>query len=202
MSLQERQKAFKRQIILEAAYKLFSHKPVESVSVEEIARLVGCAKGTIYLHFKNKDEMLNQLVSEALQKLCADMEEGCLSVNDIHEAISNYIQLQFNFFKEYHFIISSWVRRRLEDKINPESIGVISVMLEKKVQIVAQMLEKGINDGHIIQVNAYQLANLIESVVREATFPFTHADFKDGSDDKLTLLNFVLSNGIMVRNTT
>jgi len=202
MSLLEKQKAFKKQIILEAAYHLFSSKPVESVSVEEIARLVGCAKGTIYLHFKNKDEMLNQLVSEGLQKLCADMEEGCLSINDIHDAISNYIKLQFKFFREYHFIISSWVRRRLEDKIKPESIGVISGMLEKKVQIVAQMLERGIKDGHIIQVDAYQLANLIESVVREATFPFTHTDIKERSDDKLTLLNFVLNNGIMVRNTT
>ena len=130
------------------------------------------------------------------------MEEGCLSINDIHDAISNYIKLQFKFFREYHFIISSWVRRRLEDKIKPESIGVISGMLEKKVQIVAQMLERGIKDGHIIQVDAYQLANLIESVVREATFPFNHTDIKERSDDKLTLLNFVLNNGIMVRNTT
>ncbi|MEN6391705.1 MAG: TetR/AcrR family transcriptional regulator [Syntrophomonas sp.] len=202
MSLKEKQKEFKKKIICEVAYNLFSSKPVESVSVEEIARLVGCAKGTIYLYFKNKDEILNHLVSQGLQKLCSDMAENCLSVDDIQVAISNYTRLQFQFFREYHFIISSWVRRRMEGNIKPESIKAIDSMLEKKVQIVTQMLEKGIKDGHIIQVDAYQLANLIESVVREATFPFTHTEIKDSSDDKLTLLSFVLNNGIMVRNTT
>lgn len=202
MSLKEKQKEFKKKIITETAYDLLSQKPVESVSVEEIARLVGCAKGTIYLYFKNKDDILNHLVSQGLQRLCSDMEKRCLSVNDIQVAISNYIQLQFKFFREYNFIISSWVRRRLENKIKPDCINVVNGMLERKIQIVAQMLEKGIRDGHIIEVNAYQLANLIESIVQEATFPFTHSEVKDKSDDKLTLLNFVLNNGILVRNST
>lgn len=202
MSLKQKQKEFKKKIICEVAYDLLSNKPVESVSVDEIARLVGCAKGTIYLYFKNKDDILHHLVSEGLQNLCSDMEAQCLKVRDIHEAVNNYVQLQFHFFKQYNFLLSSWLRRRMAERIRPECVEAINSILDRKIQIVAEMLERGIKDGHIIKVDAYQLANLMESVFREATFPFIKDEGKEKSEHKLNLLNYVLNNGILIRNTT
>ncbi|MEQ8173721.1 MAG: TetR/AcrR family transcriptional regulator [Syntrophomonadaceae bacterium] len=202
MSFKQKQREFKKKVICEVAYDLLTSKPVESVSVDDIARLVGCAKGTIYLYFKNKDDILHHLVSEGLQKLCSDMEDQCLKVRDIREAINNYIKLQFHFFKEYNFLLSSWLRRRMEEKIRPECVEEINNMLDRKIQIVAEMLGRGIKDGFIIKVDAYQLANLMESVFREATFPFISDEAKEKSEHKLNLLNYVVNNGILIRNTT
>ena len=48
----------KRNIIVLASIKLFSQKGFQKTSIDEIAKSVGVAKGTIYLYFKNKEEII------------------------------------------------------------------------------------------------------------------------------------------------
>ena len=55
--------------IFETAMKLFSEKGYEATSVEEITAVVGVAKGTLYYHFSNKEEIFNFLVEEGIKLL-------------------------------------------------------------------------------------------------------------------------------------
>jgi AcrR family transcriptional regulator len=48
----------KRQRILEAARKRFRHYGVKKTTMQEIARDAGVAVGTLYLYFKDKDDLL------------------------------------------------------------------------------------------------------------------------------------------------
>jgi AcrR family transcriptional regulator len=48
----------KRRRILEAARKRFRHYGVRKTTMQEIAREAGVAVGTLYLYFKDKDELL------------------------------------------------------------------------------------------------------------------------------------------------
>lgn len=52
----------KRQSLLDAAYALFTEKGVAKTSVDEIVRGANVAKGTFYLYFHDKDQLLGQLV--------------------------------------------------------------------------------------------------------------------------------------------
>ena len=47
-----------RDRILEAASSLFAEKSFREVGIREIAKRAGCSHTTIYLYFKNKDEIL------------------------------------------------------------------------------------------------------------------------------------------------
>ncbi len=59
----------KYQQILEAAIELFSENGMENTSIQEIAELAGVAKGTIYLYFKSKDDLMEQVY-----KYCYEMD--------------------------------------------------------------------------------------------------------------------------------
>ncbi|AZS49965.1 TetR family transcriptional regulator [Entomomonas moraniae] len=50
--------------ILEAAEQLFLKKGVSKTSLEEIARTAGMTRGAVYWHFKNKDHLINELMSQ------------------------------------------------------------------------------------------------------------------------------------------
>jgi AcrR family transcriptional regulator len=63
-----------RQEILDAARELFVKEGYEAVSMRKIADKVGCAAGTIYLHFEDKDSILNDLARETFQKLDRHMD--------------------------------------------------------------------------------------------------------------------------------
>jgi AcrR family transcriptional regulator len=54
--------------ILEAALKLYTSKPPQSVSMEEIANEAGVSKGTIFYHFKNKNNLERELIKYSVEK--------------------------------------------------------------------------------------------------------------------------------------
>ena len=61
----------KHERILEAALKVFAKHGFYSSKVSEIAREAGVADGTIYLYFKNKDDILIKAFEEAMTQLIA-----------------------------------------------------------------------------------------------------------------------------------
>lgn len=55
-----------KQAILAAAGKLFAHHGYDSVTMREIAKAAGCSHTTIYIYFKDKEELLHALSMPAL----------------------------------------------------------------------------------------------------------------------------------------
>lgn len=56
-----RKKEDKRNRLLDAAYSLFIEKGVSSTTIAEICTKAGIAKGTFYLYFKDKEDILRTL---------------------------------------------------------------------------------------------------------------------------------------------
>ncbi|MGA2440844.1 MAG: TetR/AcrR family transcriptional regulator [Tepidisphaeraceae bacterium] len=54
----------KRRHIIETAVKLFSEQPFHKVRLDDVAEAAGVGKGTVYIYFKNKEELYYHLVYE------------------------------------------------------------------------------------------------------------------------------------------
>ncbi|HEX9191581.1 MAG TPA: TetR/AcrR family transcriptional regulator [Candidatus Deferrimicrobiaceae bacterium] len=67
--------ADKRNRILRAAIRIFSQKGFFNSKVSEIARASGVADGTIYLYFKNKDDLLISLFEEKMGEVVAGVRQ-------------------------------------------------------------------------------------------------------------------------------
>ncbi len=61
------EKMDKRRRILEATLKLFHQKGYSPVTLEEIAHEAGLAKGTLYLYFRDKEDLFASAVRHVLQ---------------------------------------------------------------------------------------------------------------------------------------
>lgn len=57
-------KLAKRKRILESAYSLFITKSVSSTAIDDVVKMAGVAKGTFYLYFKDKYDLLDQIIYE------------------------------------------------------------------------------------------------------------------------------------------
>jgi AcrR family transcriptional regulator len=69
--------------IVEAAGELFSTKGYESVTMREIANQAGCSHTTIYIYFKDKESLLQELSIPPLKEL----REGMVSILEIKELV-------------------------------------------------------------------------------------------------------------------
>jgi TetR/AcrR family transcriptional regulator, fatty acid metabolism regulator protein len=63
----------KRARILDAAEKIFARRGFFHARVSEIAREAGVADGTIYLYFKNKDDLLISLFESRMERVTAEL---------------------------------------------------------------------------------------------------------------------------------
>jgi AcrR family transcriptional regulator len=68
-----------KRAILTAAGELFAERGFESVTMREIAKAAGCSHTTIYIYFKDKEALLNQLAMGPLQSLREQMESALQS---------------------------------------------------------------------------------------------------------------------------
>ena len=62
----------KREAILRAATRVFAEKGFFNSKVADIAKAAGVADGTVYLYFKNKDDVLHSLFDRAMAEFIAE----------------------------------------------------------------------------------------------------------------------------------
>jgi TetR/AcrR family fatty acid metabolism transcriptional regulator len=73
-SLKERQRQEREDLILEATASLLAEKGYHETSIEDIAARVGTSKGTIYLHFASKEDLVVALMARGMRFYSQAME--------------------------------------------------------------------------------------------------------------------------------
>src|ERR1700694_4233456 len=68
-SLKEKQRQEREALILQAAEEVLTEKGYYETSVDEIAARVGIAKGTVYLHFPRKEDLVIAILERNTQRL-------------------------------------------------------------------------------------------------------------------------------------
>lgn len=71
----EREREQRRQTILESAKHVFMTYGLEHASMDRIAQEAELAKGTLYLYFKSRDELIVALMVEDLEGLLIELEK-------------------------------------------------------------------------------------------------------------------------------
>ena len=92
--------ADKRDRILKAAIKVFAKNGFYATRVSEIAKAAGVADGTIYLYFKNKDDVLITIFQDGIQQLLVILREVASSGQPFDERITRIIELQLGLLEE------------------------------------------------------------------------------------------------------
>lgn len=74
-SLRERQRKEREDLIVQAAEEVLSERGYHDMSIDEIAARVGIAKGTVYLHFASKEELVFALFEREIDTFFHTLEE-------------------------------------------------------------------------------------------------------------------------------
>jgi AcrR family transcriptional regulator len=97
----ERDKAEMRDMILQSAHKLFIDRGFEEVSIRNIAEAIEYSPATIYLYFKDKNEIFYALHNEAFKKFNAVMGEELATIADPFERLIGMGEMYIQFAMEH-----------------------------------------------------------------------------------------------------
>lgn len=91
---------FRMQTIREAATRVVSDQGVAGATMEAIAAEAGIAKGTIYLYFKNREDLLEQAADHALGELMAELGALIDAEATFDAQLRRFVRAALGFFDE------------------------------------------------------------------------------------------------------
>jgi AcrR family transcriptional regulator len=97
--LREHRKRATREQILHAARGLFSERGLYQARIEDLTARAGIAKGTLYLYFRNKEEVIAEVVSEGYELLARQLDQT-LDGLPAERTLEGLIGGHFEFFSE------------------------------------------------------------------------------------------------------
>jgi TetR/AcrR family fatty acid metabolism transcriptional regulator len=90
----------KRKLIMRAALKIFSKKGYSPTALDEVAQEAGIAKGTLYLYFKDKEDLMYNTIMYVLDNLKERMIAGIPQDLSPLETLEKIAFILFEYFME------------------------------------------------------------------------------------------------------
>ena len=185
-----------KKAILEAAIKTFSTKGFEGATMDEVALEGKVAKGTLYYHFKSKEELFNYMVMQEMKGFKEGIEQELATAEDTINKIRMLIKANVEHFyhsKDFFKVLISqlWGVSERQNELRK--------LLEDYLKYISSILKEGIDKGIIEDDDPYFLAHVFFGSVISVSI-YEIINFDKGSErtydfDKATdkLLRYFLN---------
>ena len=162
-SWKDRRKKQLREELLGVALRLFRENGIHSTSVDDIVRTAGIAKGTFYLYFKAKADV----VKEAMDALFAEMESRVnqaisLAAEDARVTLRAVIKAHLAFLQENQGMLSILLSGRgpiLADMPKDAAVAIRARSLATTVAVYERIIRTGMLQTHFREVDAKFVAH-------------------------------------------
>lgn len=128
--------------LYEAAYELFTTKGTKNTAIDDIVKKAGVAKGTFYLYFKDKYDIINKLILKKTSAICKE------AVDEVEKANLDTLEDRFIFFLEY--LISYFKKNKLILKLINKNLSVVVI----KRALNTQEEYSGMNEAVLFFINS------------------------------------------------
>ncbi len=146
----QRRKAERPSELLDAALQLFVEKGFAATKTEDIARLAGVSKGTLYLYYTSKEDLLREVIS---QRVSTRIAEGLARVA-AHQGSATELM---------RTLLVDWWMQTLESDASGVFKLVVSevrnfpeiaeLWFNEVSQLIGGMVQRGIDSGEFRQVD-------------------------------------------------
>jgi TetR/AcrR family transcriptional regulator, fatty acid metabolism regulator protein len=131
--------------ILDAAVVVIAEHGYHSSQVSKIAKQAGVADGTIYLYFKNKEDILISFFQEKMGQFIERIQEDIQKEETASEKLFFLIQRHITFLSEDQYLAA--VTQLELRQTNRDIRNQINEVLKGYLEIIDEILESGIESG-------------------------------------------------------
>ncbi|MGE0128505.1 MAG: TetR/AcrR family transcriptional regulator [Blastocatellales bacterium] len=138
---EEKSRNGKREVILRAAAHVFARSGYFNAKVSDVARKAGVADGTVYLYFKNKDDLLTSIFSWAMGEFISSAKSEMAEIEDPREKLRRFASLHFSLLEQERDIaIVFQIELRQSTKFMEQ---FSTTYLAQYLQMLREIIEEG-----------------------------------------------------------
>jgi AcrR family transcriptional regulator len=185
----EREKERRRQQIMVAAKKVFTDKGFSKATMDDIASEAELSPGTIYLYFKNKEELYASLSLRILQYLQIRVEH-VLNTPDLEpeQKLDAMMDAMYDVYEFDPLVIINMFHLQSSEtlkNLSPELLSEIKELSAKSVEGLATIFEEGIKKGVFVDKHPVALSDIFWALFSGVVLWMTSKRIIDASKDYL-----------------
>ena len=175
--------------ILEAALEVFAERGLAAARLDDIAKLAGLSKGTIYLYFATKEDLFREVIRTSVVAFIARAEAFFEAEPDPVHSLTAWMEgywgwLRSPVFPAMHRLVNTELRS-FPDLASFYTTEVI----ERAQRLVREMLERGMDAGQFRRMDPQVAARMLSSLFVTHAMWYHQRDcfkaIKDVGDDVL-----------------
>ena len=155
---------FRCQAIQDAAMRVVSRKGYDHVTVQDIADEAGIAKGTVYLYFKSREDILEKTMKFS----CEDFHERIRATlgdgGSFREILERVIRTQLEYFEERQEFFRLYLA--MAEPLGDRRLKKHAVYRTHIAQL-AEMIEAAVKRGEVRDEPAERMAIAVNSTIRD-----------------------------------
>ncbi|PWH84980.1 TetR/AcrR family transcriptional regulator [Brumimicrobium oceani] len=176
----------KRKEIIEKSAMIFLRHGIKSVTMDDLARELSMSKKTIYNHFKDKDELVKQIVSTLIVQNQVACEASRLRSENAIEALMSISEFSTRLFTEIHTSVffdlqkyypEAWevvrehrlkfvINQITDNIIRGQKEGIYLSELDPKIMAAIHLSTVSmLTEGKVYEVEANQFGELLEQII-------------------------------------
>jgi TetR/AcrR family fatty acid metabolism transcriptional regulator len=163
---EEKPRNGKYEAILRAAAQVFARSGYFNAKVSDVARTAGVADGTVYLYFKNKDDLLTSIFGWAMGEFINRAKSELAEIEDPREKLRRFAHLHFLMLEQERDIaIVFQIELRQSTKFMEQ---FSTTYLAQYLQMLREIIEEGQRRGIFRkQVNSKVVAKFLFGALDE-----------------------------------
>jgi AcrR family transcriptional regulator len=180
--------------IEDAAIAVIARRGIDHATVQEIADEAGIAKGTIYVYFHDREELLSRTANRAFDRLLTELEPAFDSAAPFAEQLMAVVLLQLQFFEENAalFRATMALSRRENEVHKNESTGSHRRYLER----LEAMFTTAKKRGELRDYDPRAIAAVYRDCLRGVLIRRLEGKSRASRDDEAAFVVSILLRGI------
>jgi AcrR family transcriptional regulator len=191
--------AFRTREILAAARSLLEQRGPDAMTMEEIAAAAGVAKGTVYLYFQSKDDLILALITRVGENIIRDVEAVLQAPGTPPEKLIRMVSVLLEYLNRERLLFPIYARELLRGEREPRDgfWRPYQDLEDQFVALVTDLFAEGIAAGQFIPANPRLLTFLIRGLIR-ATGYYQKAEGRaDAAQEALPAVLTLISSGLI-----
>ncbi|HQJ70050.1 MAG TPA: TetR/AcrR family transcriptional regulator [Spirochaetota bacterium] len=159
----------RRNQLTRAAYKVVGQKGYYDFTIRDIAREAGLSTGLVHYYFKNKEDLLLNLLKEINKNMLIILNRSISTADDPRDKLNIFMKQAFDLVeneKDYFYIvIDFWTQVNKNDRMKRANIKLFKSYRDEVSKILKEGVERGVFVKMDIEFTSAVIISIIQGLI-------------------------------------
>jgi AcrR family transcriptional regulator len=197
----------KKDHILEAASHCFARYGFAKTTMDDIARMVGLNKASLYYYYKNKEAIFCEIILQEKENFLSSLKKKINTISVWHEKIQAYILERERHFQKQVNLHKLSIKTSRQLAFQPFFRDLVKRFNIREAQMIREILDQAMATKQIRKINTLKTAGIIlcvangikqqQMLLEKDNLNLTQFDFKKIEKDTRFAISLMLK-GLIV----